>query len=111
MHTDRCLMQNWKRWWPDQDLLPSRSATYLQLPLPPDAVRFVDSAAALAQAAPLLEEAAQPGEAAVLGLDCEWEACTERRRSSSQHPPVSLLQVIQKFFSHRCGIAKFMPCS
>ncbi len=70
-------------------MLAARSATYLQLPLPPDAVHFVDSAAGLAQVASLLEEAA------VLGLDCEWEPCTESRRGSDRHPPVSLLQVTQ----------------
>lgn len=84
----------------------ARAATYLQLPLTQEAVWFVDTAERLAQAAPLLEadvarqgaassqEAAASEEAAVLGLDCEWQARTERGRGSDSEPPVSLLQVI-----------------
>ncbi|BDA47863.1 probable exonuclease mut-7 homolog at C-terminar half [Coccomyxa sp. Obi] len=72
-----------------------RAAAYLQLPLPPEAVHFVDSAEGLAEAASLVLEAAAPGEAAVLGLDCEWEACTEKGSSSSQKS-VSLLQVASR---------------
>lgn len=71
----------------------ARAATYLQLPLPPEAVHFVDSAEGLTKASSQLLEAALPGEAIVLGLDCEWEACTERSSASSQQSPVSLLQV------------------
>ncbi len=71
----------------------ARAAVYLQLALPPEAVHFVDSAEGLAKAASQLLEAAAPGEAAVLGLDCEWETCTERSSSSSQQSAVSLLQV------------------
>ncbi|CAL8463132.1 g2666 [Coccomyxa elongata] len=74
----------------------ARAAAYLQLPLPSEAVHFVDCAEGLAKAASQLLEAAAPGEAAVLGLDCEWEACTERSSNSSQQSAVSLLQVASR---------------
>ena len=71
----------------------ARAAAYLQLPLPPETVHFVDSAEGLARAASLLLEPAASGEAAILGLDCEWEARTEKSRDTTEQLSVSLLQV------------------
>ena len=58
--------------------------TYLQLQLPPSAVRFVDTEESLLEAAAALEGV---GTMDVLGLDCEWE------QYGGCGTPVSILQV------------------
>ena len=61
-----------------------RGRTYLQLQLPPSAVRFVDTEECLLEAFSALEE---DGAMGVLGLDCEWDSAAGR------WAPVSILQV------------------
>ena len=61
-----------------------RGQTYLQLQLPPSAVRFVDTEECLLEAFSALEE---DGAMGVLGLDCEWDSAAGR------WAPVSILQV------------------
>ena len=54
-----------------------KKQTYLQLQLPPSAVRFVDTVKGLLEAASALEAG---GAMDILRLDCEWDAleATER---------------------------------
>ena len=64
-----------------------REQTYLQLPLPLAAVRFVDTEEGLLAAASALEEA---GAMDVIGLDCEWAP----NATAGSGAPVSILQVL-----------------